>query len=129
MESTAAEVIIATIPIVGIAIGGTVAFFSLLWHHRERTLQIKTGRYERRTFDLGAWSLLVGLLLTSVGGVLTLFFAVMTAMNPAAYPSLLGGLIPLAVGTSLLVFHRLARPRGESSSPNPNPGPADEKQP
>ena len=43
IASPAAQVIIAVIPIVGIVIGGTVIFFSLLWRHSEKKLQIKNG--------------------------------------------------------------------------------------
>ncbi len=106
MKTSAVDVIIALIPIVGIMIGGTLVFFSLLWHHRERTLQIKTGRYEKIAFDLEAFSLLGGLLLTAIGAVLSLFFLLLTIKNENALPSLLGGLLPLAVGISLLIFHR-----------------------
>ncbi|WP_340138456.1 hypothetical protein [Treponema zioleckii] len=41
LQSSAAQVMLALIPIVGIGIGGVVIFFSLLWHHHEVKLQIK----------------------------------------------------------------------------------------
>ncbi len=102
-SSTAAQVIIAIIPIVGICIGGMVAFFSLLWHHHEVKLQIKMGTYHKETFNLKAYSLLIGIMLTGIGTILSLFFFAMERFSPA----LLGGLIPLSTGICLLVFYKL----------------------
>lgn len=103
MTSPAAQVIIAVIPIVGIVIGGTVVFFSLLWRHSEKKLQIKAGTYQKEQFNLKAYSLLLGLLLVSVGAALSLFFAVAEGLHTA----LLGGLIPLFIGISLIVFYKV----------------------
>lgn len=100
--SSAAQVIIAIIPIVGIVIGGVVVFFYLLWRHREISLQIKTGCYRPRQFNLKLFSLLTGLLLTGIGFVLTILFLVLEGFS---YP-LLGGLLPLFIGISLLVFFK-----------------------
>ncbi len=101
--SAAAQVIISVIPIVGIVMGGLVIFFSLLWHHLEVRKQILAGIYKPERFNLKAYSLLIGLLLTAVGVVLTLFFALAGGVSAA----LLGGLIPMAVGISLIVFYNV----------------------
>ncbi|MDE6349372.1 MAG: hypothetical protein K2K67_00005, partial [Treponemataceae bacterium] len=61
MTCPAAQVIIAIIPIVGIVIGGTVVFFSLLWRHGEKKLQIKAGTYPHERVRLKTGSRLVGL--------------------------------------------------------------------
>jgi hypothetical protein len=103
MTSPAAQVIIATIPIVGIVIGGVVVFFSLLWHHRETSLQIKNGTYQREQFNLKIFTLLFGLLLTGIGITLSVFFALLKGNSPA----LLGGLIPLVIGICLIAFYKL----------------------
>ncbi len=103
IASPAAQVIIAVIPIVGIVIGGTVIFFYLLWRHSEKKLQIKNGNYKKESFNFKVYSLLIGLLLSFVGLVLTVFFALMSGKSAA----LLGGLIPLSLGLSLLVFYKL----------------------
>lgn len=103
MTCPAAQIIIAIIPIVGIVIGGTVVFFSLLWRHGEKKLQIKAGTYRHERFDLKTCSLFVGLLLVSVGAVLSLFFAVTEGLRTA----LLGGLLPLCTGIGLLAFYKL----------------------
>ena len=101
--SSAAQVIIAIIPIVGIVIGGIVIFFSLLWHHLEVRKQILAGTYRRERFNLKAYSLLIGLLLTGIGAILTVFFALMSGFSPA----ILGGLIPLAIGICLMLFYKI----------------------
>jgi hypothetical protein len=73
-RSSAAQVVIAVIPIVGIVMGSVVAFFYLLWYHKRRTLLIKAGQYHKPNFDLLSFSLLTGLLLTTVGVSLTIFW-------------------------------------------------------
>lgn len=103
VTSPAAQIIVSVIPIVGIVIGGTVVFFSLLWRHSEKKLQIKTGTYHKEHFNLKAYSLLIGLLLVCVGVALTLVFAVLEGRTHA----LIGGVLPLFIGISLLLFYKL----------------------
>ena len=105
LRSSAAQVIIAIIPIIGIVMGSAVVFFYLLWHHRRKVLLIKAGQYQKPSFDLLSFSLLAGLLLLSVGISLTIFLAV---MRDAGY-GLLGGIIPLAIGTGLLGYYIIKR--------------------
>jgi len=105
--SKAAQVIVALIPIVGIVMASVVAFFYLLWGHREKVRLIERGLYESRKIDLEAFCLLAGLLLTCVGAVLTIMFVALGTMSFA----LLGGLIPLAAGIGLLVFFAMRRSR------------------
>ena len=101
--SPAAQLIIAAIiPIVGIVIGGVLIFFYLLWRHREISLQIKLGSYRPTQFNLKLFSLLTGLLLTGIGLVLTLLLGIIQGFS---YP-LLGGLLPLIIGISFLVFFK-----------------------
>ena len=110
LKSTAAQIIIAIIPIVGIIMGCGVVFFYLLWHHRRRVLLIKAGQYQKPDFDLLSFSLLAGLLLLSVGISLTIF---LTIMKNTGY-GLLGGIIPLAMGIGLLAYFLIKR--GERGS-------------
>ena len=105
IKSSAAQVIIAIIPIVGIFMGSVVVFFYLLWHHRRRMLMIKAGQYKKPDFDLLSFSLLTGLLLLSVGISLTIFLIV---MKNAGY-GLLGGIIPLSIGIGLLAYYIIKR--------------------
>ena len=100
--SLAAQVLISIIPIVGISLGGVVVFFWLLWNHRERKLLIQQGAWTPAHFDIDVVSLLSGLLLTAVGIVLTILILIVDGVG---YP-LLGGLVPLSAGVSLLIFVR-----------------------
>jgi len=102
----AAQVIIAIIPIVGIVMGAVVIFFYRLWRHREIVRQIETGVYIQPVFDLYLFSLLAGFLLTGIGLVLSLLVLFIEGLSY----SLLGGLIPFAIGGSLLAFYFITRP-------------------
>jgi len=104
-SSYAAQVIISIIPIVGIIAGSVVVFFYLLWKYKCRILLIKSGHFQRPSFDLLSFSLLTGLLLGTVGLALTIFLAIALGVNFG----LLGGIIPLATGTGLLVFYGIKR--------------------
>ena len=101
--SQSAQVVVAVIPIVGIAIGGVILFFYLLWTHHETKLRIRTGSYKEPEFDLKTFSLLAGLLLVGIGITLTALFAMIDGFSYA----LLGGLLPLAVGACLLIFYKI----------------------
>ena len=105
ITSAAAQVLIAIIPIAGIVMGAVVVFFYLLWRHRQRTLLINAGHYDRPVFDLLSFSLLAGLLLGSVGLTLTVFLAVATGPTYG----LLGGIIPLSMGIGLLAYYVINR--------------------
>jgi hypothetical protein len=104
-HSTAAQVIIAIIPIVGIVMGSVVVFFYLLWDHKRNTLLIQAGQYSKPRFDLLTFSLLTGLLLGSVGIALTIFLAIAVGTGFG----LLGGIIPLSMGIGLLAFYGIKR--------------------
>ncbi|MDR1904507.1 MAG: hypothetical protein LBQ88_19760 [Treponema sp.] len=103
--SSAAQIIVAIIPIVGIVMGAVVVFFYLLWNHRRKILLIKAGQYSRPEFDLLSFSLLAGLLLSSVGIALTVFLTMALGLNYG----ILGGIIPLAIGIGLLVYYAIRR--------------------
>jgi hypothetical protein len=105
ISSSAAQVLIAIIPSVGIVMGSVVIFFYLLWNHRRRMLLIKAGHFNRPDFDLLSFSLLAGLLLGSVGITLTVFLAI---IQGATY-GLLGGIIPLSIGVGLLIYYGIKR--------------------
>ncbi|GAB6391564.1 MAG: hypothetical protein MdMp014T_0937 [Treponematales bacterium] len=103
--SSAAQVIIAIIPIVGIVMGSVVVFFYLLWNHRRKTLLIKAGQYRPPEFDIPSFALLTGLLLTGLGLGLTIFLA---AALGRSY-GVLGGVIPLSAGAGLLAYYIIRR--------------------
>lgn len=100
MPSTAAQVLITIIPIVGIVAGSVVLFFFLYWNHKQRVLIIEKGAYRKSVFDYSTFSLFAGLVLTSIGACLVVFFVILEGFT---YP-VLSGLIPLSLGVSLLIF-------------------------
>lgn len=101
VPSAAAQIVIAVIPIVAIVMGCVVVFFYLLWSHKEKVLLIQRDAYKPARIDLDTFALLAGTLLTGVGAVLSVLFGAKDGLDY----SLLGGLIPLALGIGLLVFH------------------------
>ena len=107
MEGTshAAQVLIAIIPTVGIVMGSVVIFFYLLWYHRQKALLIKAGQYKKQEFNLLSFSLLSGLLLSTVGIALTVLLSI---VEGASY-GLLGGIIPLSLGIGLLAYYVIKR--------------------
>jgi hypothetical protein len=104
--STAAQIIIAVIPIVGIVSGSVVIFFYILLTHRRKTLSIKAGQYTKPDFNLLTFSLLSGLLLSCVGISITILLSLV--VKEASY-GLLGGIIPLSMGVGLLAFYLIKR--------------------
>jgi hypothetical protein len=105
VPSMAAQILLTVIPISGIVMGSVIAFFYLLWQHRRSVLLIKAGRYERPVFDLLSFCLLAGFLLAFVGASLTIFLALLEGFGYG----LLGGVIPFAIGTSLLAYYWVRR--------------------
>lgn len=101
--STAAQVLISLVPIIGIGFGAVILFFYILWKHHEVKLQIKTGTFVERKFNLKAFSLLTGLILTGIGLILTLVFVLVEGISYA----MLGGLIPAVTGIALLIFYKV----------------------
>ena len=104
MPSTAAQVIVSIIPIVGIVMGCTVVFFYLLWNYKLKVHMIEKGIYTRTPFDMETFSLLSGLVLFILGAILVFFFLV----NDGFSYGVLSGLIPGAIGLSLLIYVRIA---------------------
>ncbi len=99
--STAAQVIVTIIPIVGIVMGCMVIFFYLLWSYKLKVHMIEKGIFKRVPFDMDTFSLLSGLVLFILGLVLMIFFLVKDGFNYGV----LSGLIPLSIGVSLLLFY------------------------
>ncbi len=100
LPSTAAQIIVTIIPIVGIVTGSIVIFFFLLYNHRQKMLMIEKGGGSNNKFDIDTYSLFAGIILFGIGISLTMFFSI---KEGASY-SVLSGIIPLSIGFSLIVF-------------------------
>lgn len=99
----AAQVLLSLIPIVGIVASAVILFFTILWRHRENKLRMIQHTYKEPKINLQVFSLLTGLCLTGIGIVLTLIFALIQGLSY----SLLGGLVPLALGIMFIIFYKL----------------------
>ncbi|MDR2181942.1 MAG: hypothetical protein LBN92_04595 [Treponema sp.] len=104
-RSSAAQLLIAIVPICGIVMSAVLVFFYLLWNHRRKVLFIKAGQFQKGDFDLLSFSLLAGLLLLSVGLGLTILLGLVTGRSYG----LLGGIIPLTTGAGLLAYYVIKR--------------------
>ncbi len=100
MPSTAAQIIVSIIPIVGIVMGCIIIFFYLMWDYKLKTYMIQNNIYEKKRIDLDTFSLMTGLLLFTLGIALMVFFIVKDGFSYGA----LSGLIPASIGLSMLLF-------------------------
>ncbi len=101
--SAAAQVIVSVIPIVGIVMGCLIVFFYLLWDYKYKMFLVEKGLRKDRPFDFISFCLLSGLILFILGVTLVIVFLVIDGFDYGV----LGGLIPAAVGMSMLLFVRL----------------------
>ncbi len=100
MPSTAAQIIVTVIPIVGIMMGGAVILVYIILNYKQKNLMIERNMSDRNIFDLDSFSLFAGLLLFFIGLSLMIFYIIKEGISYG----LLGGLIPLSVGIGLLMF-------------------------
>jgi len=100
MPSTAAQIIVSIIPIVGIVMGCVVIFFYIMWDYKLKIFMIENKVYEKKKIDLNTFSLMTGLMLFTLGLSLMIFFIVKDGFSYGA----LSGLIPASLGLSMLMF-------------------------
>ncbi len=101
----AVQIIIAIIPIIGIVMGSVLIFFYLLWRHRQIIRQIETNTYRPFTLNLTIFCILLGIILTVTGLLLSVLFYLIEGISY----TLLGGLIPFGLGISLIIFYRITQ--------------------
>ncbi|MDA3901566.1 MAG: hypothetical protein PF637_13740 [Spirochaetes bacterium] len=105
----AVQVMITIIPIVGILMGGAVIILYIVLNHKQKMAMIEHNYGTRQPFDIVLMSLFSGLLLSSIGLAMSLFFILKEGI---AY-SLLSGIVPLAAGLGLLIFFTIAQKVGQ----------------
>lgn len=104
--STAPEILLSLVPLVGIVFGCVLLFFFLLWQYRIRRELIRTGQHTPMfVANIRMLSLLVGLLSIAAGLPMTLLFMAIEGVDYV----LLGGLLPLFAGIGCIVFYALTR--------------------
>jgi hypothetical protein len=96
------KIVIFLVPIFGIVFGSILLGFVFYWWYKQRMELIRHNLYKVEPFDFKAFSFLLGLLLTFTGLTLSIVF-IMVLGNSLA---MLGGLIPLAIGLSLLIYYK-----------------------
>lgn len=105
-DSTAAEILLSLVPLLGVIFGATLLFFFLLWHYRLRREMIRTGQYTPMfANNIRLLALMVGLLGISSGLPMTILFLLIDGLSYA----LLGGLLPLCAGIGCVLFYGIAR--------------------
>jgi len=104
-SSNSYKIVLYLVPIFGIVFGSGFLFSIFYWWHKQRIEMIRSNLYKPVQFNLRLYSFFLGLLLTFTGFVLSLVF-IMVLGNSLA---MLGGLLPLAVGLSLLTFYKFEK--------------------
>jgi type IV secretory pathway TrbD component len=104
--STAAEIILSLVPLLGVVFGCVLLFFFLLWQYRIRRELIRTGQHQPMfVTNIRMLSLLIGLLGIAAGLPMTLLFVLIEGVTYV----LLGGLLPFFAGIGFLIFYALTR--------------------
>ncbi len=99
---TAAQILIAAIPVVAVALLAVLTFFFALWDYRKQRLMIERGLTPTPR-NIDDKLLLIGIVALFVGMGLLVFFGVKTGLSD----SLLGGIIPTAVGLGIVTYYIL----------------------
>jgi hypothetical protein len=100
--SSAAQVLIAAIPIVSVSVLAVLSFFVILWDHRKQRLMIERGLTPKPK-NIDDKLLLIGIVALFVGVGLLIFFSLKTGLSN----SLLGGIIPTASGMGIITYYIL----------------------
>ena len=108
--TSAAQVLIAAIPIVSVSVLAVLGFFVILWDYRKQRLLIERGLTPKPK-NIDDKLLLIGIVALFVGVGLLAFFGLKTGLSN----SLLGGIIPTASGMGIITYyiliHRLKKKR------------------
>ena len=112
---SAAQVLIASIPIVAVALLAVLTFFFILWDYKKHRFMIERG-ITPKPRNIDDKLLLIGIVSLFVGIGLLVFFSLKTGLSN----SLLGGIIPTASGMGIITYYILIqqvkknRERGKS---------------
>ena len=100
--NSAAQVLIAAIPIVSVSVLAVLSFFVILWDYRKQQLMIERG-LNPKPRNIDDRLLLIGIVALFVGVGLLVFFGLKTGLSN----SLLGGIIPTASGMGIIIYYIL----------------------
>jgi hypothetical protein len=113
---TAAQVLVAAVPVVAVSLLAVLSFFVVLWDYRKHRLMIERGMTPKPR-NIDDKLLLIGIVALFVGIGLLVFFGLKTGLSN----SLLGGIIPTASGLGIITYYVLIeylkkqRERGKKS--------------
>jgi hypothetical protein len=99
---SAAQVLIASIPIVAVALLAVLTFFFILWDFKKHQVMIERG-ITPKPRNIDDKLLLIGIVSLFVGIGLLVFFSLKTGLSN----SLLGGIIPTASGMGIITYYIL----------------------
>lgn len=99
---SAAQVLIASTPVVAVALLAVLTFFFILWDYKKQRMMIERG-ITPKPRNIDDKLLLIGIVSLSVGIGLLVFFSLKTGLSN----SLLGGIIPTASGTGIITYYIL----------------------
>jgi hypothetical protein len=100
--NSAAQVLIAAIPIVSVSVLAVLSFFVILWDYKKQRLMIERGLTPKAK-NIDDKVLLIGIVALFVGVGLLVFFGLKTGLSN----SLLGGIIPIASGMGIITYYIL----------------------
>jgi amino acid transporter len=100
--NSAAQVLIAAIPIVSVSVLAVLSFFVVLWDYKKQRLMIERGLTPKPK-NIDDKLLLIGIVAFFVGAGLLIFFGLKTGLSN----SLLGGIIPVASGMGIISYYIL----------------------
>jgi len=100
--NSAAQVLIAAIPIVSVSVLAVLSFFVILWDYRKQQQMIERGLTPKPK-NIDDRLLLIGIVAFFVGVGLLVFFGLKTGLSN----SLLGGIIPTASGMGIITYYIL----------------------
>ena len=100
--NSAAQVLIAAIPIVSVSVLAVLSFFVVLWDYKKQRLMIERGLTPKPK-NIDDKLLLIGIVAFFVGAGLLIFFGLKTGLSN----SLLGGIIPIASGMGIITYYIL----------------------
>jgi hypothetical protein len=112
---SAAQILIASIPVVAVALLAVLTFFFILWDYKKHRVLIERG-ITPKPRNIDDKLLLIGIVSLFVGIGLLVFFGLKTGLSN----SLLGGIIPTASGMGIVTYYILIqqvkkkRERGKS---------------
>ncbi len=99
------KIVLFLVPIFGIVFGSVLISVIAYFWYKQRLELIRAGLYKSSGFNFRVYSFFVGLVLSFTGIALLIVFILVLGNSLA----MLGGVIPLAIGLSLLTYYKMQK--------------------